>query len=317
MIFGCVLLTSSSIRVNANAEISDTVYLGLYPQTLSDIEASIIKANGTLDPSTGWYEYNGNKYAIKNVIVDPESYTLAKFNDGSLAYDQNNIERAFLVEKIKWGLFKVGDGYADFISTRIIDRKEFSSNSNYTNSYDDSDIKVFADNDFLSAFSSDEKSELISYDEEEDYYFDFAETADLRNYLESYLDYPSDYAIASNLSSHIQFDHGEVYANAPFWTKTKTNSDRVQAYWQKQGTTDCLITDDKIGFRPIIRITYDGGSGGKDTNTNNEKVSSTPPSGLTLQGDTAWLGYYPQTIATEKEQQSIIIYFNSSNRYSR
>ena len=226
--------------------------LGRYPQTITDADVEAIKSGGTVDPFTGWYSYQNKQYAIRTVQLDEEYLDLEKFNDGSEAKTINGSEKAFLVEDLKWEILATGSGYADLITTRIIDRQIYSSFGDW---YPMTTLKEFNNTTFLSsAFSEDEKAYLQDYQEDEyTYKVNLPEESQASGYADEKLEYPSDYAIASTLSGNPE--GGETYVNGPYWTRTF--SMRVTVVWSGEHQTACLIDDPKIGVRPVIRVAYE------------------------------------------------------------
>ena len=235
------------------------VTLGRYPQTLTDLEPNTVKSLGTLDDETGWYTYNQKQYAISPVKIDSEYASAAKWNNGSNASNLDNVEKVFLVEPIKWEVLSSSGSCVDIISTRIIERWQFTWSGDNVE-FKRSDLYKFLTGDFYKrAFDDTDKSYLQSYDSETPSYFELPEAGVLRGYADEKAEYPSDYAIASNLSGN-PARGGETYVNGPYWTKTVVG-DRITVYWTKKGTTDCLPTDPKIGVRPLIRIESKGSGG--------------------------------------------------------
>lgn len=233
--------------------------LGRYPQTLTDIEPNTIKSLGVLDDATGWYTYNQKQYAISTVKIDSEYLGSAKWNDGSKASNSENAEKVFLVEPIKWEVLSSSGSYVDIISTRIIERWQFTWSGDNVE-FNRSDLYKFLTGDFYNkAFDDTDKSYLQSYDSKSPAYFELPEAGTLANYADEKAEYPSDYAIASNLSGN-PAKGGETYVNGPYWTKTVVG-DRLAVYWTKKGTTNCLPTDPKIGVRPLVRIESNGSGG--------------------------------------------------------
>lgn len=247
--------------------------LGTYPQTISYIDVETLKASGPTD-SLGRYTYQNKQYVTAVVASDYEYTSNQKFNDGSSVVPLNGLEKAFLVEDLKWEVLSIGDGYADLITTRIIDRQVFGTSTNYF----ESDIYTFNNVVFNSlAFSETDKGYLQSYDKKNPYYINLPDESDLKDFEDEYLLYPSDYAIASYLSAN-HLSNGQTFVNAPFWTKT-IYGDRVKAFWSKQSTTNCLVSDPKIGIRPVIRVAYKSSGGGgsktpsKSSTTNSGNVT--------------------------------------------
>ncbi len=234
--------------------------LGRYPQTLTDLEPNTVKSQGTLDDETGWYTYNQKQYAISPVKIDSEYASAAKWNNGSDASNLDNVEKVFLVEPIKWEVLSSSGSCVDIISTRIIERWQFTWSGDNVE-FKRSDLYKFLTGDFCKrAFDDTDKSYLQSYDSETPSYFEIPEAGVLRGYADEKAEYPSDYAIASNLSGNPAMG-GETYVNGPYWTKTVVG-DRITVYWTKKGTTDCFPTDPKIGVRPVLRIVANASTGG-------------------------------------------------------
>lgn len=244
--------------------------LGRYPQTISDVDPNKIKDEGTYDYSSGLYRYNEKLYAIETVKIDNDFISSAKWNNGALASSSNNVEKAFLVEDLKWEILSTGEGYADIISTRIIEREAFNGSGNGLE-YLSSDLFISNRFFFDAAFDTGEKAYIISFDSKNsDYVVDLPDESVLKDYADEKAEYPSDYAIAKNLSGNYS-GTGQSYVNGPFWTKTKSSQgDRIIVHWTKQGSTNCLVNDPKIGVRPVLRVLYNGpknGGGGTGIST--------------------------------------------------
>ncbi len=239
----------------------DVATLGKYPQTISHDDVFSIKTYGTLDTVTGWYTYNNKTYAIKTVELDADYRETEKFNDGSYAKNYENIEKVFLVEDLKWEILSIKDGYANIISTRVIDRQVFDN----SNQKDYKKSLIYAINNavfYESAFTEEERNYLNIFDSTEKYYVSLPEESELNGYEDKKLEYPSDYAIASKLSGSYR-SGGSTYVNAPFWTKTiSSEGDRIKVFWSKQSTTNCVTADSKIGVRPVLKVLYNKGQGG-------------------------------------------------------
>ena len=238
--------------------------LGRYPQTISDVDPNKIKDEGTYDYSSGLYRYNEKLYAIETVKIDDDFISVAKWNSGVLASSSNNVEKAFLVEDLKWEILSTGEGYADIISTRIIEREAFNGSGNGLE-YLSSDLFISNRFFFDTAFDTGDEAYIISFDSNNpDYVVDLPDASILKDYADDKAEYPSDYAIAKNLSGNYS-GTGQSYVNGPFWTKTKNSQgDRIIVQWTKQGSANCLVNDPKIGVRPVLRVRYNGpnGSGG-------------------------------------------------------
>ena len=235
--------------------------LGRYPQTITDLDVELVKS-GKYNDKTGWYEYDNNEYAIITVDIDSDYQDNEYFNNGELAKNYKGVEKAFLVEDIKWEILSYGDGYVNIIPTRIIDRQKFDISSH--KDYLESSIIQFNNVFFLSSFTEDEIQYLKVFDTEAPYYVNLPEESELKDYNDDKLEYPSDYAIASCLSGKEGYDH------APYWTKTITiEGDRVKAYWAKNGTTNCVVGDSKIGLRPVLRVDYQGAKASGSTSKSN------------------------------------------------
>lgn len=96
----------------------DTIYyMGLYPQTISNIDPSLVK-QGEKDPTTGWYKYENKLYSIavaENILEDYNKI----LSDGSVV--ETGKEYVFLVEPIKWKKIFSPVGEALLLSEKIID----------------------------------------------------------------------------------------------------------------------------------------------------------------------------------------------------
>ncbi len=249
--------------------------LGTYPQTITNVDTTTLMTSSEPD-TCGRYTYQNKQYMTAIVNPDSEYKSNQKFNDGSSVQDLNGVSKAFLVEDLKWEVLSTGDGYADLITTRIIDRQIFGGSLNYP----EADIYTFNNAIFTTlAFSENDKTYLKSFGDKDPYYVNLPTEVDLKDYKDDYLEYPSDYAIAGTLSANPS--HGETYVNAPFWTKTITvEGDRIKAFWCKSSTTNCVIGDSKIGVRPVIRVAYKSSSGGGSSSSS--KSSTTSSGNVTL-----------------------------------
>lgn len=247
--------------------------LGTYPQTITNVDVETIKANGETD-SQGRYLYQGKQYAIIAVGPDTDFPNDQKFNDGSSVQAVKGVEKAFLIESIKWEVLSTGNGYADLISTRIINRQFFGSTVNYIGST----IYSFNNDTFYNlAFNENDKTYLKSYDEKDPYYVELPTEAALKDYEDKYLEYPSDFAIASYLSANHESGK-QTYVNAPYWSKTVTiEGDRIKVFWCDSYVTNCLPGDYKIGIRPVIRVAYkSSGGGGTSSKTSTTNKGNAP-----------------------------------------
>lgn len=243
--------------------------LGTYPQTITNVDTTTLMTSSEPD-TCGRYTYQNKQYMTAIVNPDSEYKSNQKFNDGSSVQDLNGVSKAFLVEDLKWEVLSTGDGYADLITTRIIDRQIFGGSLNYS----EADIYTFNNAIFTTlAFSENDKTYLKSFDDKDPYYVNLPTEADLKDYKDDYLEYPSDYAIAGTLSANPS--HGETYVNAPFWTKTITvEGDRIKAFWCKSSTTNCVIGDSKIGVRPVIRVAYKTSGGGSSSSSSKSSTTN-------------------------------------------
>ncbi len=246
--------------------------LGTYPQTISNIDVATLKANGEKD-SHDYYVYQNKQYAILTVGPDTDYPNDQKFNDGSSVQAVKGEEKAILVEDLKWEVLSTGNGYADLISTRIINRQFFGSTVNYIGST----IYYFNNDVFYHlAFNENDKTYLKSFDDKDPYYVELPTEAALKDYEDKYLEYPSDFAIASYLSANHQSGK-QTYVNAPYWSKTITvEGDRIKVFWCDSYVTNCVPGDTKIGIRPVIRVAYKSSGGG---GTSSSSKSSTTNSG--------------------------------------
>ncbi len=107
------------------------MYRGDYPQTrVTDAELISVLSRLTPSGSTGYIEYNGERYAK---VEYRNAATTAKFNDGTKL--KNGSTYYFLVEKVKW---RVLDDGKLLISDLIIDAIAY---------YDDNETRIFHDPD--------------------------------------------------------------------------------------------------------------------------------------------------------------------------
>ena len=241
--------------------------LGRYPQTMVDEDAVIIKTEGNYNSTTGWYEYKNKEYAILKAEIDTDYEDNEYFNNGQPAKNYKNIEMAFLVEDIEWEILSYGDGYVDIIPTRVLDRQVFD-NSGKIN-YLESSIYKFNNNTFINAFTNDEMKYLKNLGKEDEYYVSLPSESEAKDFKDDKYENPSDYAIASRLSCNRTYDH------APYWTKTISyEGDRIKVQWSKSTTTNCLVSDNKIGVRPVIRVDYKGANSGGSSSSSSSTSSS-------------------------------------------
>ena len=247
--------------------------LGTFPQTITNVDVETLKANAEKD-SQDRYIYQNKQYAIIPVNPDTDYPNDQKFNDGSNVQDVKGVEKAFLIEEVKWEVLATGDGYADLISTRIIYRQFFGSILDYIGST----IYSFNNDTFFNlAFNEKDKTYLKSYDKDNPYYVNLPTEADLKDYEDKYLEYPSDFAIASYLSASHESGK-QTYVNAPYWSKTVTiEGDRIKVFWCKSYVTNCLPGDTKIGIRPVIRVAYKSSGGGSSSSSKKSSSGGNAP----------------------------------------
>lgn len=271
LIFGAIVFAVVSLcyfnqvsaKTNYLSFVDGIAKLGRYPQTMTDEDVNKIKS-GNFNEETGWYEYDGKEYAIITVGIDTVYQDSIIFDNGELAKNYQNVEKAFLVEDIKWEILSSGNGYVNIIPTRVIDRQKFDTNGN--KNYLESSIYEFNNTKFLKPFTEDEIKYLKSFDTKNLYYVNLPEESDIKDYKDEKYEKPSDYAIASCLS------YKEGFENAPYWTKTITaEGDRIKVEWSKKEITNCVVGDSKIGVRPILRVDY---KGAKDSSATSDSIGN-------------------------------------------
>ncbi|MBO4540641.1 MAG: hypothetical protein J5736_01515, partial [Bacilli bacterium] len=91
------------------------------------------------------------------------------------------------------------------------------------------------------------------------------------------------FTVADKLSSH------EGYQAFPFWTMSKATSDtrRKVVRWNDKTYTDCLLTDDEIGVRPVIRVkakVNKGGGGGTSSSVPTSEPAPKNPTASDVNG---------------------------------
>ena len=138
-------------------------YMGLYPQTVSEVDVSLIK-QGVLDETTGWYTYEENQYAVVKAQEISSPYNRLLSNGEAVVKDK---EYAFLVEPIRWKLIYSPVGEMLLLSEKIIDGSIYQDYSNlekfnddyiienevYANSYYHSEVRVVLSDIYKKAFN--------------------------------------------------------------------------------------------------------------------------------------------------------------------
>ncbi len=102
---------------------SSQIKFGKFPQTVSDIDVSLIKS-GTKDKKTGYYTYQDKEYAILTSNLNDELNS--SFWNGKKV--ENNKEYAFLVEPIVWDILKTSDDSYFLLSNMVLKASVFQTN---------------------------------------------------------------------------------------------------------------------------------------------------------------------------------------------
>ena len=248
----------------------DVCVFGSYPQTLDPNIKVSDAPDGSYDPQKDYFTYNGNVYRPMPATVDLEK--TGKLSNGTSTSDINGQDSFFKVEPLKWKLVNYDEKnkICTIITNNIIERKVFDDVNNETNFNNSPYLERFLNTDGLGfydvAFSESEKASILdsTYNGAKHKIL-IPSKNDFDNRLNNINFKPTDYAICSNLSSHLTYD------KAPMWT-TDVSGGRITVKWNKDTYTNCLVTDPKIGVVAMINVQAEmikksSGGGGGSSNT--------------------------------------------------
>ncbi|MCR5308070.1 MAG: hypothetical protein K6E24_03655 [bacterium] len=158
----------------------------------------------------------------------------------------NYAKVCFKYEKIKWVVYYENDEYYKLISYQVLDvcpyHYENAENMDYINSA----LYLYTNEKVNDVFTEDELKTLTKFDNS--YYIDAPEKK-IIDKGEPAMDKATDYAMLRRLS----FDDGP--SHLPYWTKDQSiDANRKEVRWYDSKFTSCLLTDNEIGFRPVIEI---------------------------------------------------------------
>jgi len=121
------------------------ISMGLYPQTVSDIDVATIKS-GTYDETSGYYTYDGNQYAICEAYPFDIEYTPTFSNNQSVVVGK---EYAFKVEPIIWKILNknLGDDFYLIYANRVLDTCVYQLQENFKKGTDSFSNYYLLDND--------------------------------------------------------------------------------------------------------------------------------------------------------------------------
>ena len=235
------------------------ISLGSFPDSYNDSESKVLQAKGVIayleestpvdNPNFGLIKHNNNIYGLLTAFVDKErSGTLS---DGTSASSVDGKDVIFDIKPIKWVKYSEGEGYVDFISDKVLFRDIFNDVSVDKLLYKDSALKQVLNNGFLqAAFTTSDLNYLSDISFQTETMKVVLPEEDVLSKSEPKAVAPSDYAICKTLSSH------EGYNHAPYWTADvgHNSTTRRIVKWYGSSTTECLVNDNKIGVRPVIRI---------------------------------------------------------------
>ena len=130
---------------------NDFIYFGSYPQT---IKASDISITSTIPNNDGYYlGSDDSRYA--KIVSNPKGQDY-KFSDNTNVVEGNTYY--FKVEPIKWRILEETNGIALILCIMAIDNHIYDDNSN---SYEESDIRAWLNNEFYNNAFSDLHKTLI------------------------------------------------------------------------------------------------------------------------------------------------------------
>lgn len=253
---------SYSLDYEPILDVDDTILYGMYPKTHVK-DPNIINTLNTLEPTTnGWY-----------YLEDTETYyaktTSKLFNNETYVYNDNETiidktEYYFEVERISWNIIETNENVYTLLCNDLIDARCFNTTAN--NSYENSDIRNWLNNDFYNyafVFNNsniletrvddlfNEKVYLLSEDDylNNDYGFTNTNTIDSSRTVK-----PTDYARA-NGAWYNKRDTGLTY-NSSYWTRTSSLefSYAVKGINSSGYLSEYSVERDNHCVRPSIRI---------------------------------------------------------------
>ena len=197
-----------------------------------------------------------------------------KLSDGTNAGDVNGHFAVFDYEPIKWIKYDEGKDYVDFIADLVLFRAQFHNANTNNLKYTDSELFEILNGDFINfTFNEGEREYLSSMEIEgkKDVKVSLPETSKVQESNEPKCSGATDYAKCDELSGNKRFEH------CPYWTRTGSNgsSNRKDVKWHGYQLTGCLLTDNKIGVRPIIRINSNLLAGGSKSSSKDDSKKTT------------------------------------------
>ena len=280
---GCFMKTPAPLKADATPkqlEIGEDnkITLGSFPVNYDrdyteqfingQVDVNDLVDSGNFDEAIV-YSDHGTKFLMKGDITTDSTDDSYVLSYGYTIGDAKNYPFAFYKDAaLRWSVLEKASDHYDFILDTIFYRSIFDDNNIDNLNYQDSKLYRTLNKDFYPlAFNQDDQEYLstISEDENNNAYVTLPTQSQIKKSEPACV--AGDLAILSNLSAK------DGYANAPYWTKTSSGNRRVVRWFDKE-YTNCLLTDPKIGVRPVIRISTKlikgagGGGGGSSTPTN-------------------------------------------------
>jgi hypothetical protein len=142
---------------------------GYYPQThVKDPTITAALANKAVDPTTDWYELDGEYYAKATAANTTE----LKFDDGTTI--NNGDEYWYKCEPIEWKVLKNNEGTYSLYSSLLLDATQYNStswdgkdsNNRYSSNYYSSSLRAWLNDGFLTKafFKNNSKPEGTTVD---------------------------------------------------------------------------------------------------------------------------------------------------------
>ena len=257
-------ITLGSFPINYDGDFTEQFFSGQVD------ENDFIEVGG-IDGATV-YDHKGSNVLVKGDIQSDSSNEVEATYQLTYGYTISEAKQypaAFYKGKeLKWSLLEKSKDYYDFILDTIFFRSTFNDSNNNEMKYGDSKLFRILNDEFYHIAFSDEENiylSLVSEDEKENAYITLPSQSQIKKSEPECV--AGDLAILSNLSAK------DGYAHAPYWTKTSAGGDRKVVRWFDKEYTNCLLTDPKIGIRPVIRISTKlikgatSGGGGTSTPT--------------------------------------------------
>ena len=200
-------------------------------------------------------------------INDNETKTLNQL-DNSLA--------VFSKQDLYWTKYDEGKGYVDLISYKVLFRLPFNETDDDGMKYVDSKLYeriAHLFNDYL--FTDEDKAYLQEMEVEGEkikYSIPALDKVNDEN-KEPKCGGATAYAWCNKLSA----TKGE--SSVPYWTLAGSGS-RKTVRWYANTTTDCLLHDNQIGVRPVIRIKYSKSGGGSSKSSTPSNVDGALIAGI-------------------------------------